>query len=133
MIELKDWLKAINKTKEPLLDDPEDGQSERSYLPFVINRCLSYFPDTIFQANEMNGHHGLDHKLQFDYLLHAVKKRTRFSPWLRAEKPDDLDAVKQFYGYSNRRAVEALTLLTPEQIESIKQMLDTGGVKRRGR
>lgn len=130
---LTDWLKAINQTKQPLLDDPEDARDEAAYLPFVVNRCLSYFPDTIFQANEMNGKHGLANKMQFDYLLYAVKKRKRFSPWLKAEKPDDLDAVKKFYGYSNRRAVEALVLLTPEQIERIKHLLDTGGVRRRGR
>ncbi len=127
---LTDWLKAINQTKQPLLDDPEDACAESEYLPFVVNRCLSYFPDTIFQANEMNGNHGLEHKLQFDYLLHSVKKRKRFSPWLKAEKPEDLDAVKKYYGYSNRRAVEALGLLTPEQIERIKHLLDTGGVRR---
>ena len=130
MPNLTDWLKAINQTKQQLLDDPEDSRDEAAYLPFVVNRCLSYFPDTIFQANQMNGHHGIDHKLQFDYLLNGVKKRKRFSPWLKPDKPEDLDAVKEFYGYSNRRAIEALVLLTPEQIERIKHLLDTGGVRK---
>lgn len=128
---LTDWLKAINQNKQPLLDNPEDARDEASYLPFVVNRCLSYFPDTIFQANEMNGSHIIDHKLQFDYLLNAVKRRKRFSPWLKPEKPDDLEAVKQYYSYSNRRAIEALVLLTPEQVERIKHLLDTGGTRKR--
>ncbi len=127
---LTDWLKAINQNKQPLLDDPEDTRDEASYLPFVVNRCLSYFPDTIFQANEMNSKHGLPHKMQFDYLLNAVKKRKRFSPWLKAEKPEDLEAVKEYFCYSNRRAIEALVLLTPEQIERIKYLLDTGGIRK---
>ncbi len=127
---LTDWLKAINQTKQPLLDDPEDARDEATYLAFVVNRCLSYFPDTIFQANEMNGKHGLPHKMQFDYLLNAVKKRKRFSPWLKVEKPEDLEAVKEYFNYSNRRAIEALVLLTPEQIERIKHLLDTGGIRK---
>jgi len=131
MPNLTDWLKAINQNKQPLLDNPEDARDEASYLPFVVNRCLSYFPDTIFQANEMNGSHIIDHKLQFDYLLNAVKRRKRFSPWLKPEKPDDLEAVKQYYSYSNRRAIEALVLLTPEQVERIKHLLDTGGTRKR--
>ncbi len=131
MPNLTDRLKAINQNKQPLLDNPEDARDEASYLPFVVNRCLSYFPDTIFQANEMNGSHIIDHKLQFDYLLNAVKRRKRFSPWLKPEKPDDLEAVKQYYSYSNRRAIEALVLLTPEQVERIKHLLDTGGTRKR--
>jgi hypothetical protein len=130
MPNLTTWLKAINQTKQPLLDDPEDARDEAAYLPFVVNRCLSYFPDTIFQANEMNRRHGTDHKMQFDYLLQAVKKRKRFSPWLKAEKVEDIDTVKKFFRYSNRRALEALSLLTPEQIERIKYLLDTGGLRR---
>ena len=127
---LTDWLKAINQTKQPLLDDPEDARDEAAYLAFVVNRCLSYFPDTIFQANEMNGKHGLPNKMQFDYLLNAVKKRKRFSPWLKVEKPEDLEAIKEYFNYSNRRAIEALVLLTPEQIERIKHLLDTGGIRK---
>ncbi len=127
---LTDWLKAINQNKQSLLDDPEDGQAEASYLPFIVNRCLSNFPDTIFQANEMNGKHGLPNKMQFDYLLHSVKQRKRFAPWLKPDIPEDLDAVKQYFGYSNRRALEALTLLTPEQLERIKHLLDTGGIRK---
>ena len=127
---LTDWLKAINQNKQPLLDDPEDARDEASYLSFVVNRCLSYFPDTIFQANEMNGKHGLLHNMQFHYLLNAVKKRKRFSPCSKPEKPEDLEAVKEYFCYSNRRAIEALALLTPEQIERIKYLLDTGGIRK---
>lgn len=127
---LTDFLKAINQTKEAILDG-DDMFTEKEYLPFVVNRCLSYFPDTIFQANEMNRRHGADNKLQFDYLLHGIRPRKRFSAWIKNEKPEDLDAVKQFFGYSNTRAKEVLSLLSESDIERIKHLLDTGGVRGR--
>lgn len=127
---LTDILNAINLTKQPLLDDDTDPFIEKEYAPFVVNRCLSYFPDTIFQANEMNRRHGLDSKLQFDYFLNAVRKRKRFSRWVKNIQPDDLEAVKAFYNYSNVRAREALTLLSDSDLERIKHLLDTGGKRR---
>lgn len=127
---LTDILKAINLTKEPLLDDDTDPFIEREYPPFVVNRCLSYFPDTIFQANEMNRRHGAANKMQFDYHLHAIRKRKRFSRWVKPDLTDDLEAVKAFFGYSNAKAREALTLLSESDLERIKHLLDTGGKRR---
>jgi hypothetical protein len=124
--ELKDYLNSINFTKDCLMDE-SDPQWEKKYPAFVVNKCMSGHIDTIMFANEMNMNHGLPSKLQYDFLLNSVRKRKRFSPWLKKEKIQDLDAVKSYYGYSNEKAQQALKILTKEQITFIKQKLDVGG------
>jgi hypothetical protein len=126
MYELKEYLNAINHNKEPLMDT-EDEAWEKKYLPFVVNRCISPFLDTIMLVNEMNRLHHLDKKLQFDFLLNSIRTRKRFAPWLKANKIDDLEYVKEFYGYSNAKAKSALTILTNEQVKEIKTSLNKGG------
>ena len=107
--------------------DESDPQWEKKYPAFIINKCLSGFVDTIMFANEMNMSHQLPTKLQYDFLLNSVRKRKRFSPWLKKEKIQDLDAVKSYYGYSNEKAQQALKILTKDQINHIKAKLDVGG------
>ena len=126
MYELKEYLNAINHKKKPLMDT-EDEAWEKKYLPFVVNRCISPFLDTIMLVNEMNRLHHLDKKLQFDFLLNSIRTRKRFAPWLKANKIDDLEYVKEFYGYSNAKAKSALTILTNEQVKQIKVSLNKGG------
>ena len=95
----------------------------------MINRGLSYFPDTILYANEMNMNHHLDKDMQYSFYLNSLRKKKRFSPWLRKDKIKDLECVKQYYGYSNEKASQALKILTKEQINFIKKRLETGGSK----
>ena len=124
-VELKDWLNSINHTKENIIDiDPD---LEKDYPPYIINKCLSGFVDTILFSNEMNMFSHLDKKMQYDFYINIVRKRKRFSPWLRKEKIDDLEHIKRYYGYSNEKAQIALTLLTKEQIEFIRSKNDMGG------
>ena len=125
--ELKDWLNSINLTKENLLEN--DSTSKKSYPPYIINRCLSGHLDCVLFVNEMNKYHFLDKDLQYSFYLNTVRKRKRFSPWLRKDKIEDLDYVKQYYGYSNEKASQALKILSKEQLEFIKQRLETGGSK----
>ena len=126
MYELKDYLNAINYTKEPLLDT-EDEQWEKKYFPFIVNKCVAPFPDTIMLVNEINQLHHLDKKLQFDYLLNSLRPRKRFSPWMKAKKLENLEYVKEYYGYSNEKARAALELLDEKQISAIKNKLYKGG------
>ena len=127
MYELKDYLKAINETSEPLLNS-DDSMCEKKYPPYVINRCLSMFWDTLMPANEMNGLHFLDKKMQFHFLINSIRKKKRFGgKWLSQAKLKDLEYVKEYYGYSNEKAREALTILSKEQIEYIKGKLYKGG------
>ena len=125
---MSDWLNSINYTKQDLiLDNPI---LEREYVPFIINRSLSYFPDTLFHCNEMNFKHFLTKKMQYDYLRHAVRKRKRFSKWDKKISHCEMECVKKYYRYSNKKALEVLPLLTKEQIAKIKTHLNTGGVNK---
>ena len=123
-MELKDWLNSINFTKENLIEDPD---AISSYPPYIINRCLSGHLDTVLFANEMNRYVNLDKDLQYTFYLNTLRKRKRFSPWLKKEQIDDLDLVKKHYGYSNEKARVALTLLTKTQLEYIRNKHDMGG------
>jgi len=126
MYELKDYTNAINYTKEPLLDN-EDEEWTKKYPPFIVNKCLAPFPDTILLVNEINQLHHLDKKLQFDFLLNSLRTRKRYAPWLKAKKLKNLEYVKEYYGYNNEKAKLALDLLNDEQISAIKRKLYKGG------
>ena len=104
------------------------GENEKDYNPFLTNRGLSYFPDTIFHAQEMNSLHHLDKKLQYDYLFNSIRKSKRFSKWSKKDNSKDIDIIIEYFEYSRKRAEEALTILDKEQIKSIKKKLDKGGV-----
>ncbi len=125
MIELKDWLNSINHTKVNLLEENPDAK----YPAYIINRCMSGHLDTILFANEMNMNHHLPLDMQYSFFLNSVRKRKRFSPWLRKDEIKDLDLVKRYYGYSNEKAKQALRILTKEQLNFIKSKLETGGTK----
>ena len=120
-MELKEWLNSINFTKEDL------SEHTKEYPPYIINRCLSGNLDCVMFANEMNLHHSLDKDMQYSFFLNSLRKKKRFSPWLRKDKVQDLEYVKQYYGYSNEKASQALKILTTEQISFIKQRLEIGG------
>ena len=124
--ELKDWLNSINLTKENLIEDPD---MISSYPPYIINRCLSGHLDTVLFANEMNKYSSLDKDMQYSFFLYTLRKRKRFSPWLKKEQVDDLDLVKKHYGYSNEKAKVAVSLLTKTQLETIRNQHDMGGKK----
>ncbi len=124
--ELKDYLKSINKTKENLMDN-DDELWVKKYPPFIINKCLAPFPETVHLVNEMNVNHHLDSKLQYDFLLNSIRPRDRYTPWLKAKKIKNLEYVKEYYGYSNEKAKSALDILNDEQIETIKDSLNKGG------
>ena len=126
MYELKDYLNAINHNKEPLMDS-EDEEWEKKYSPFIVNKCLSPFPDTIQLVNEINQLHHLDKKLQFDFLINSIRPRKRYEPWMKAKKLENLEYVKEFYGYNNVKAKSALEILSDEQISAIKIKLNKGG------
>ena len=122
-MELKDWLNSINFTKEDL------SENIKEYPPYIINKCLSGHIDCVLFANEMNMKHNLDKDMQYLFYLNSLRKRKRFSPWIRKDKVKDLECVKSYYGYSNEKASQALKILTKEQLTFIKKRLDIGGKK----
>ena len=126
MYELKDYINAINYTKEPLLDT-EDEQWTKKYPPYIVNKCIAPFPDSVMLVNEINQLHHLDKKLQFDFLINSLRSRKRYAPWMKAKKLESLEYVKEFYGYNNEKAKAALDILNDEQISAIKERLNKGG------
>ena len=125
---LKDYLNSINFSKDYLMD--EDPGWEKNYPTYVINKCMSHHLDTIMFANEMNIHSHIDKRLQYDFLINIVRPRKRFSPWGKKNKVKDLDLVKKYYGYSSDKATQALEILTPTQLNYIKDKLNKGGKTR---
>lgn len=121
-----EYLNSINNTKKDIM---VDDIAEKGYNSFMINRGLSYFNDTVLFANEMNRLHHTPNRLQFDFYINIIRKRKRFSKWMKPDTVNDLEVVKEYYGYSNQKARQALTLLTPEQINKIKKKVDKGGRK----
>ena len=126
-MELKEWLNSINTTNNNLID--EESDLEKKYPSYIVNRCLSGHIDAIMFANEMNKHPNLAKKLQYDFFLNSLRKRKRYSPWLRKEQIENLELVKKYYGYSNEKAKQVLHILTREQLSFIRDRLETGGKK----
>ena len=115
-----EYVNAINMTKEDIM---VDDLAEKAYNPFMVNRSLSYFQDTVLYANEMNVNHTIDKRLQFDFLINMIRKRKRFSKWQKAVSDSDVEVVKEYYGYNNEKARSALSLLTRENINELKILL----------
>ena len=119
-----DFANSINYTKENIM---VDDWSEKQYNAFIINKSLSHGIDTVVAANEMNARPHLDAKLQYDFLQGFVRKKKRFNKWLKAEKEENLEIIKEYFGYSNVRAQEVLRILSDEDIVEIKKLLNKGG------
>ena len=126
-VELKDWLNSINSTKKNLVE--EDPDCIKKYSPYIINRCLSGHLDCIMYVNEMNMHIDLDNQMQYDFYLNTLRSKKRFAPWIRKEELKNLECIKSYYGYSNEKAKQVLPLLTEEQITTIRNKLEVGGLK----
>lgn len=126
---LKDYLNSINLNKKNLMDEDSDPAWKSKYPAYIINKCMSHHMDTVMYANEMNQYSFLDSKMQYDFYIHIVRPKRRFSPWGKKQKIDDLDLVKRYYGYSTDKAIQALRILSPNQIDYIKDKLNKGGKK----
>ena len=120
-----DFINAISHTKIDLM---EQENAESQYKPYVINKGLSFYPDTVIQANEMNSRPHLDRKMQFNFLINIIRSKKRYSKWLKPEKLDDLEVVQEYYGYSKEKARQVLPLLSDEQINYIKLRIKKGGL-----
>ena len=126
---LKDYLNSITLNKNNLMGEDSDPAWKSKYPAYIINKCMSHHMDTVMYANEMNQYSFLDSKMQYDFYIHIVRPKRRFSPWGKKKKIDDLDLVKRYYGYSTDKAIQALRILSPNQIDYIKDKLNKGGKK----
>ncbi len=121
-----EYLKAINDTKQDIM---VDDIAEKGYNSYMVNRGLSYFHDTVVIANEMNRYHHIDNRLQFDFYINIIRKRKRFSKWLKPKTVSDVEVVKEYYGYNNEKSRQALSLLTSEHINELRKKVYKGGRK----
>lgn len=124
---LGELLKSINKTKENLLQKNE--LYVREYQPFVINRTLSYFKDTIFFVNEINQFQDLDNKMQYDFLLNSIRARSRFKKWDKKKQYENVSVIMEYYNYSTKEAERVHELFDKNKIEQMKKELYKGGTK----
>jgi len=124
----KEVIPSILTTKKNPFQDELDY---KDYTPFVVNRALSYHVDCILYVNEMNLYPSLDKDLQYQYLLNSIRPMKRkFQPWQKAEVLKDIECVKEYFGYSNEKAKDALRILTNEQLEQIRKYTDKGGTNK---
>jgi len=122
-----DFINSVTHNKRDIIENSESPElAERLYQPFLVNRGLSYFPDTIKFANEINGKHHLNNKLQYHFFLNIIRPSKRFAKWSKKLESSDFEAVQQYYGYNNQKTVEALSLLTSQQLDLIKLKLQKG-------
>ena len=119
-----DFINAIHHSKEKLI---VDDWSEKQYNPYIINKGLSYGPDTVIPANEMNSRPHLAKILQFDFLINIIRPRKRFNKWIKAEKVAELEVIKEYYGYSTEKAKQVLPLLNSSTIEEMRKRITKGG------
>ncbi len=130
MAKLTDFIKSINTSKKKMEDLDEDFETtEKEYYPFVVNRCLSYFPDTIMQVNEMNINSSLPSKMQYDFLVGSIRKRSRFHKWMKKNEDKRLESISEYYQVSSRKAAEIINILTNDQILLIQDVCKKGGNK----
>lgn len=122
-----EYINAINQNKDIIRESENPEQAQKDYSAFMVNRGLSYFPDTLLYANEMNMLAHLDALLQFDYLLNSIRPRKRFSKWSRKVEDSDLEAIQEYFNYGYKKAQQALTVLSARQLEQIKERLEKGG------
>jgi hypothetical protein len=118
-----EFVNAVTHTKQDLMKE----DVEKFYQSFLVNRALSYFPDTVMYANEMNIHNNIDSKLQFHFFLNTLRPAKRFAKWVKKEEDNDLTAIMEYYGYGPEKAKQALSVLSSEQLIIIKQKLEKGG------
>ena len=117
-------IKSISSTKKDILEN------EKDYNAFMVNRGLSYFPDTVLYANEMNKFHHLDNRLQYQFLINTIRKRNRFSKWNKSIESENINAIKKYYNYSNEKARDVLPLLSNENLNTIRGRINYGGIQR---
>ena len=121
-----DFLNDINYGKSNIM---VDDITEKQYNAFMVNRGLSYFHDTALIANEMNLNGHLDNRLQFDFYINIIRKKKRFSKWAKAQTNNDVEVIKEYYGYSNEKARQASKLLTSDQLDELRKKVFRGGRK----
>ena len=124
-----DYINSINFTKKNLMKGSENDElAEKGYVPYITNKTLSYFTDTLLYANEMNRYHFLDNRLQYEFYLNTLRKKKRFAKWAKADISNDLEMIQNYFNYSITKAKAALSILSDQQLQEIRERC-TRGIK----
>ena len=124
-----DFVKSINYQKQDLLEDDYDNELEKQYVPYIVNKALSFTCDTVLHANEVNARPFLDKKLQYHYLLNSVRKKNRYGKWIKNETLEKIDIIQQYYGYNIQNAKQVESIFSDEHIQHLRRLLSKGGLK----
>jgi hypothetical protein len=124
-----DYVNSINANKTLFTEKENSETIEKEYNAWLVNKAFSYHADTVALANYTNSMYHSDNKLQYDFLINTVRPKKRFAKWVKKEKRSDIELVKQVYGYSQKKAEVALSLLSAEQIKEIRRRISKGGLK----
>lgn len=126
-----DFINSILKTKEHLIDKADNPElMEKDYNPFITNKALSFYLDTILYANEMNQHSHLDKHMQYSYFINTIRGMNRKHAWIKKQKDEDVELVKDFYRVNHKHALEIVNLLTENDLKQIKRTIKIGGVSK---
>lgn len=126
-----DYINAVSDSKKDLMVGTENDElAEKGYNPYLTNKSLSYHVDAILYVNEMNQYASLDNKLQFDYYLHGLPKKKRFSKWSKKQENEDIEVVSEWYGCNYSKAAEILKIINKNTLDLIKHKLQKGGALR---
>ena len=122
-----DYINSISYSKKNIMRGTENDElAEKDYVPFLVNRGLSYYPDTVFYANEMNMRGDVDHKLAYEYFLNSIRPRKRFSKWFKKEQSDTIEVIMEYYKCGYSKARDYARVLTEEQVKELQKRLYTG-------
>jgi hypothetical protein len=126
-----DYVNSVTDNKKNIMIGTENDElAEKGYVPYLTNKSLSYHMDSILYANEMNQHPFLDNKLQYEYYLHGISKKKRFSKWTKKEDNEDIEIISQWYGCNYSKAAEILKIINKNTLDLIKQKLQKGGASK---
>lgn len=120
-----EFIEAVSYSKQDLIREPE---AEKDYKPFLTNRSLSYHPDGVFEANEMNMLSDLPSVMQFDFFINSLSKRKRYAKWVKPEEDADLEMVMEYFLCNRQRAQEYMLILSDEDIAVIREKTSRGGI-----
>lgn len=112
------WVNSIND-KTNILDDGDIKQ----YIPYIVNKALSYHLDAILFSNEMNQYSSIPPECQYAFYFNALPKRKRFAKWAKKDSTEDIDLIKRYYDVSESKAYEMMDLFSKKEIEYIKNKL----------
>lgn len=120
MMDVFSFVESVCNSKQNLMVTLEDEQRYNA-CRFIFLKALSFYPDVILFVNEINARPGMSARMEYDFLLAMIPSKPRKSnKWSRKAAPSlYTDAVREYYGYNERKAEDAMKLLTIEQLAMI--------------